>query len=80
MNLNRAKIFVSAVVLASALSAALALLPDRADNHDEQVALQRWIDKNESDPEWQRLKRLDQTPGTGGVLVNETEVLPPLDP
>lgn len=67
-------------MLASALSAALALLPDRTANHDEQAALQRQIEKNERDPEWQRLKRLDQTPGTGGILVNEGEVRPPLDP
>lgn len=78
--MNRAKIFFAVIVLASALSAAVALLPDRADRRDEQAALQRWIDKNERDPKWQRLKRLDQTPGTGGVLVNEAEVLPPLDP
>lgn len=78
--MNRTKIFVAVVALASALSAALAFLPDQPNRRDEQATLQRWIDKNERDPEWQRLKRLDQPPGTGGILVNEAEILPPLDP
>lgn len=78
--MNRAKIFVAVVVLASALSAALALLPDRVGGRDEPANAQRQIETSARDPEWQRLKRLDQTPGTGGFLVNEAEVLPPLDP
>lgn len=57
-------------------------MPDQRMNTDpsKDAALNAWIARNEHDPEYQRLLRLDRTPGTGGILVDEKEMLPPLLP
>lgn len=57
-----------------------ALGPSLNIDPSKDAALNEWIARNVRDPEYQRLRRLDRTPGTGGILVNEKEVLPPLVP
>lgn len=46
----------------------------------EDAELKAWIARTERDPDFQRLRRLDQTPGSGGILVDEEEIRRPIIP